>query len=230
MWIFIVTYARSGSTLLQGLLNTSSDIHVTGENGNFLYKIYEAWDAIERHKVIAGRNVKRTSVHPFYGIDWMSSEIFDRHIRALARELIMASCPKEKTPLSLGFKEIRYPYVDDLKGYLLFLAKCFDSSTFIFLTRALHDVSNSVLFDNLTDSERAALVESFARFERDCIQVAKKLSNSIFLDYNDLVSDQSALVSKLNECGIKLDEDAVAAALEIPHSYATTARADDRTC
>ena len=40
--IIIVTYGRSGSTLLQGLLNASPEILVKGENMNYFYHIFKS--------------------------------------------------------------------------------------------------------------------------------------------------------------------------------------------
>src|SRR5687767_11745676 len=61
--IFIVTYGRSGSTLLNGVLNAIPGVCVRGENDNTLFRIYNALLAAEE-------TVKRAApvpTHPWYG-------------------------------------------------------------------------------------------------------------------------------------------------------------------
>jgi hypothetical protein len=39
--LFIVTYGRSGSTLLQGILNSTPGVLIRGENRGISYKLHE---------------------------------------------------------------------------------------------------------------------------------------------------------------------------------------------
>ncbi|MDM4723512.1 hypothetical protein QTQ03_29485 [Micromonospora sp. WMMA1363] len=47
-FVFIVTYARSGSTLLAGILNSLPGYRICGENYNALYRLYQADTAIAK--------------------------------------------------------------------------------------------------------------------------------------------------------------------------------------
>src|SRR5471032_449985 len=48
--LFIVTYGRSGSTLLQGLLNAIPGYRIYGENGGYLTALHGAYEAlVEAH-------------------------------------------------------------------------------------------------------------------------------------------------------------------------------------
>ena len=45
--VLIVTYGRSGSTLLQGILNSIEGCLIRGENDNFCFALYQAHQSIK---------------------------------------------------------------------------------------------------------------------------------------------------------------------------------------
>ena len=45
-YIFIVTYAKSGSTLLQSLINAAPGVDIKGENTNALYHLYKSYASL----------------------------------------------------------------------------------------------------------------------------------------------------------------------------------------
>ena len=45
-FLFVVTYGRSGSTLVQGLLNAMPGVLVRGENNLFVLPLFRSWDAL----------------------------------------------------------------------------------------------------------------------------------------------------------------------------------------
>jgi hypothetical protein len=55
--VFIVTYGRSGSTLLQSMLQTIPGIHLSGENYGALLKLREVSSCAVRMKQIWGQKV-----------------------------------------------------------------------------------------------------------------------------------------------------------------------------
>ena len=56
--ILIITYGRSGSTLLQGILNSISGVLVRGENANMCYHVFYAYQAILEAKKFGFKNTK----------------------------------------------------------------------------------------------------------------------------------------------------------------------------
>src|SRR5688572_12425519 len=47
-YVFVVSYGRSGSTLLMGLLNAIPGYRIRGENYNTLYRLYQADAAVAK--------------------------------------------------------------------------------------------------------------------------------------------------------------------------------------
>ena len=105
-FLFVVTYARSGSTLLQGILNAAKHIHCTGENGDFLHGLFLAYKTLEDTQSQIGKNLQRAVTEPFFGIDYMELDDFRDAIRHLIEKMVMASCSPDKNPQYLGIKEI----------------------------------------------------------------------------------------------------------------------------
>src|SRR5580698_4461108 len=65
--LFVITYGRSGSTLLQGLLNALPGYRVHGENGGFLTKLLGAHEALtDAHAHLANPAVDRHR-NPWFG-------------------------------------------------------------------------------------------------------------------------------------------------------------------
>src|SRR5436190_1068738 len=103
-FVFIVTYGRSGSTLLQRVLQTIPDSCIRGENNAVLYPLFQAWRKLSVAKTKYG--MKRTfPKHPWWGIDRVKEDVFARRIAQVFVDTVIR--PPSGVRL-LGFKEIRY--------------------------------------------------------------------------------------------------------------------------
>lgn len=67
--IFIVTYGRSGSTLLQTVLQSIPGAHILGENNNIMFHLWRAFGAARGAKVAWGPKGSEKAHHPWYGAD-----------------------------------------------------------------------------------------------------------------------------------------------------------------
>src|SRR5690606_768941 len=74
-YLFIVTYGRSGSTLLMSILDTLPGFCIRGENGGVLYDLFtfhtKATNAREKW---SGRKPLEP-LHPWYGIDGYPEQV-----------------------------------------------------------------------------------------------------------------------------------------------------------
>ena len=70
--ILIITYGRSGSTLLQGVLNNNEGVIIWGENNNMCYHMFKAYKAILKSKKQNGKFKN----NPFYGSELLDAELF----------------------------------------------------------------------------------------------------------------------------------------------------------
>ncbi|WP_238368604.1 sulfotransferase family protein [Mesobacterium pallidum] len=143
-YVFIVTYGRSGSTLLQNLLNAIPGFEIRGENNNALLHIARAWEALDSSQTLArlreaGEPTDQT--HPWFG----GELIHPPHVaRAMVRGFVNTVLkPSDDTRVS-GFKEIRFHAAgEEFEMYLDFIYRFFPNVKFIFNTRDKDAVAQS---------------------------------------------------------------------------------------
>ena len=132
-YVFVMTYGRSGSTLLMGLLNTIPGYLIRGENDDalrFLYDFHRT--CVERSNFWPVERV-RMRTDPFYGIGDFPPAASIAGTRRLAVETLLR--PKADTRVT-GFKEIRWWRHDDLDAYVAWLREVFPGARFLVNTRS----------------------------------------------------------------------------------------------
>ena len=135
-YVFIVTYGRSGSTLLQNLLNHIDGYCIRGENNNTLAHIARAWDAVDHSQVMRGlRKDGRTTGcgDPWYGGEHPVPKRYGQQLaNVFVREILQ---PPPGTRVA-GFKEIRFHRDPGFfPRYMTFLRRFFPRARFVFNTR-----------------------------------------------------------------------------------------------
>ncbi|MEP6967063.1 MAG: sulfotransferase [Pseudomonadota bacterium] len=142
--LFVVTYGRSGSTLLQGLLNAIPGYRIYGENGGFLTKLHGAYEALvdaNRHLAKPANDNHR---HPWFGSSRYDRPTLNTQFHAFADGILF--CPTAAPDVRVfGFKEIRYHDLgnEKLAAFLDFLRQIYPNSVIIFNTRRVEDVLRS---------------------------------------------------------------------------------------
>ena len=215
--VLIVTYGRSGSTLLQGILNNIDGVLVRGENNNFIYGLYEAYK-----KLIDTRNYEDITQpnNSWYGAGEINLELFLHDCQNMVRNILLADKKNDKNILCYGFKEIRYFEVyqqqKDIADYLNFLAKIFPTPAFIFNIRNLDDVLKSGWWANTDRAEsRSELMKLETAFHN-----YKKThpENTFIISYEEVVSQSNNFQLLFNFLGAKYPEN-IDKILLTPHSY-----------
>jgi hypothetical protein len=207
-YVFIVTYGRTGSTLLQKLLNTMDGVYVAGENHNVLRGLYEAWRNAGVTRLQFGGG------HQAVGDPWHGAMMVDPD--AFARQLAEAFVANVLRPPRgsriVGFKEIRY-LTPDLAEQLDFMAQAFAPAKFVFNRRNVDAVSQSGWW---RDADHQKLGADVARF--DAITTAWAAANpgtSVRLDYDEWTADASSLRSVYALLDTPFDAKAAAAVLAV---------------
>lgn len=162
--IFIITYGRSGSTLLQTVLQSVPGAHIIGENGNILAPIWQAFRKAKGTKATWSARGSAEPTHPWHGADNFRPEAFAaRMVKSFVDELLRPPA----TARWIGFKEIRYAeFGDDLPRYLDFMARHFKNAVFVFNTRDAESVSKSGWWRTKDHDEVVAMVRGQdARFK-----------------------------------------------------------------
>jgi hypothetical protein len=214
--VFIITYGRSGSTLLQGLLNAIEGVLVRGENGNFVFNLFEAYEAIvlakEKHP-----NVTTNTAKPWYGLHEIDLDAIIKDLRKIVLRALMSDQEQDDSIQCVGFKEIRYPTTDEkLEGYLDFLSMLFPKSAFIFLRRDLDQVQRSAWW-RFKDPE---WVRSYlGAFEERVQKYATGRSDYYTIHYDDIVETNETLKGMYTFLGAPYIEADVLETLSTPHSY-----------
>lgn len=107
-YVFVLTYGRSGSTLVQGLLNTLPGALVRGENDFFVLPLFRSWQTLrqvrnKQHQAAAQKGLQSA----FYGLDETDPDAYAVQAGELvSRQLYGAVDPA--TVDVLGFKEVHW--------------------------------------------------------------------------------------------------------------------------
>lgn len=210
-YVFIVTYGRSGSTLLMSLLNTIPGYRINGENNNALYRLYQADAAIARaHRDHSGGD-HRSTRGAWYGMPRVEPRKF-RH-ELVDSFVTHVLCP-EPGDRVLGFKEIRYTKSDmpDLSGFLDFLRDAFPGSKIIFNHRDVADTARSSWWAR---SERSLDKLKVADARLSAVPADGRHFHFYYDEIDDGLDNIRALFEFLDEA---VDEPAVRRVLNTRHS------------
>ncbi len=221
--ILIITYARSGSTLLQGLLNSIPGCLIRGENNNLVFDFFQGYKKLIHNKQKKYNQINPTN--PWYGASLPDEELFLSHIRHMVHDLLLADKLSNPDISCYGFKEIRYIKInDELVEYLDFLNKVFPKVAFIFNTRNVDDVINSgkQVFQGWKQKDaediRATLYETEQLFK----QYAQSHHNCFQIRYEDVIANNNKVCELFKFIGAEYSVEKIDGILKVPHSYAPT--------
>jgi hypothetical protein len=218
-YVFIVTYARSGSTLLQGILNSIPGYLVRGENRQVMRHLWEFHRAAVQERARQRRSQEKRGLEPgshnstnaFFGIDQYPVKHSLAAVRGLALDTLMRPEPDTRVT---GFKEVRWGD-EDVAEYVEWLRKVFPGARFVVNTRDLDDVSRSKLW-----AEDPAARTELASVESRLLSLAGSLGDAAFhVHYDDYVADPARLEPLFAWLGERYDEPRVRAVMETRHSY-----------
>lgn len=147
-YVFVVTYGRSGSTLLMNLINSADGCCIRGENNNALYGLYQSYAALNDAVTSEAKSKnahKPTS--PWFGLSAINTgDYVDGLIETFTQEVLRPQAGDRV----IGFKEIRHSAANmpDFQGYMTFLTTRFPQAKIVFNHRNLDDVSKSKWWAN----------------------------------------------------------------------------------
>ncbi len=218
--VFVVSYGRSGSTLLQGLLNAIPGYRIYGENAGFLFKLQNSYDAIlSAHRHLANPKNDNES-QPWFGSSRFDEESVTLEFRRFVESLLFQS-PFDHSHRVFGFKEIRFNDVqhETLESYIRFVRRLFPNAAIIFNTRRLEDVLRSGWWrSNSWDG----LPSQLSEFDNFCNNYSKANADyAIHVTYDELIlSDRREVRRLLDFLGEALEEEELDRVFRANHSYA----------
>lgn len=207
-YVFIVTYGRTGSTLLQKLIGEMPGVYMAGENHDCLRGVFEAWRDAVILKERYGWGFQAAD-HPWHGAHVADP---DGYARAMAAAFVAHILKPPRGARTVGFKEIRY-LTPDLRDYLLFIDRFLAPATFVINTRSIDEVSRSAWWK---DADHDQLAADVARFEAitDAL-VAEFPDRFVKLDYARWTRDPEALRPLHAMLSAPFNRDRVAATLAV---------------
>ena len=216
--VFIVTYGRSGSTLLQGLLNSIDGMLIRGENNNFVFGLFNSYERLSTAIAERGSNAGRaTSTNPWYGIGQIDQDAFLSDMRNMVTRVLVSDYGGTEAVKCIGFKEIRYPDItDDLSKYLEFLSQIFPKSGFVVLSRDLEQVKQSAWWRK---EDPAWVTEYLSSCENELRAYGADRNDFFFLDYQDVLEAGQKLRDLFTFLGAPYVEADIERILSIRHSY-----------
>lgn len=207
-YLFVVTYGRSGSTLLQTVLQSIDGYFIRGENENVLYSIFEAWKRAREMRQRFDTTRPVPGHGPWYGADEVGAQEFAaRMVDAFVAEVIR---PPENARVA-GFKEIRYGDLaeHELEEYLEFIRHFFPQSRFVFNMRNADDVARSGWWKNMKpDVVKNMVARNDAVFKRFA---ARHDAICHLMQYEDYTRAETGFRPLFDFLGEEMDEAAVKA-------------------
>jgi hypothetical protein len=210
-YVFIVTYARSGSTVLQKILGSIDGFYVAGENGGSLFGLFQSYQAARAARVEQGNEPRRDLGDPWRGIDRIDPE---RYGRALADVFVNEIIQPPPNARVIGFKEVRYfDCLDVLDELLAFMQRAFAPSLIVFNKRNATAVAQSAWWRSFSTPELVTEIERFDRLMEAYVE--RHRADALIVDYDEYCRDVQALGPLFERLGEPFNPTAVRAVFDV---------------
>lgn len=217
-YVWIVTYGRSGSTLLQGVLNSIPGYLIRGENGQVLRNLYEFHREASAQRTRRRRWMNHNEgydelpvTHPFYGIDKYPQSTIRLDVRRLFVDNVLGPEPDTRV---IGFKEVRW-LDEDTPEFVAWIDFFFPGSRFVINTRAIDDVARSGWW-----GEREGSRDELARVDAMLRQLVTELGDAAYhVHYDDYCDNPEALAGLFDWLGEEFDAERVRQVMAVRHSF-----------
>ena len=198
---------------------------IKGENRNFCFGLFKAWQSLNETREHYKDMGTDTPTHPWFGAHQLDPDGFLQGIRPMIKHQLLGQ-EAEDTNIVYGFKEIRYlDHLDELKAYLLFLQTVFPNPAFIFNIRNHQDVVRSAWWKQMDPHKAKTLLE---KTESAFMDFAREHDNAYVNRYETILKGVAGVEDLLSFLGAKLDGRLVEEALATRHGFklSNTVRAE----
>lgn len=212
-YVFIATYGRSGSTLLQGVLNSAPNVLVRGENAGAPVLLWRYHRRLMRHQKRVTRKRALTPRHPWFGVDGYPEELGIESIRRLVTDTLLR--PDKDTRL-VGYKDIAWPRSRrELVQYVQFLEQVFPGARIVVNTRDISATARSGWW-----AKNPAASAQIQQMHDALMFLLEEMPESTYhVHYDDYVADPGRLAGLFEWLDLDFDRARVDAVMAVKHSY-----------
>jgi hypothetical protein len=205
--LFVVTYGRSGSTLLMNLLNSIPGYRIFGENGDVagsLMKFQQNASHFDpqKHKIVP-------ATEPWFGFEKFTRANYAAGCRRLMDSFLLAD-ENPGTVRSYGFKEIRYSPAD-VRAKIDFLRLLYPQAGFILNKRDAEQVVRSKFMTQTPIEEIRQMNAIFG-------QIGQNRDYCFLIDYRDVTGCTERLGKMFEFLGETFDLERCKQVLSVRHS------------
>ena len=204
-YIFIICAGRSGSTVLQNMLNSDPNIVIRGENNNFFFHAFKANESLIEFDRGSDNPAK-----PWFGFRHFKANKYKKCIREVGIQFLIGN--KEPSLIkTIGFKEIRLFHIFNsdkkqslytnkytsrkslLLKYMRFMNQIFPGNKTIFLARDPSEIVKSGWWAKAKNHNR--IKHDLTTFQETCFEIAQS-TNSPYINYNSLRNQDLAAIKR----------------------------------
>jgi hypothetical protein len=181
--LFIVSYGRTGSTVLTGIVNAIPGYIIRGENADLTGHLMAIADDLRPHAT--RRPTKPTE--PWFGGEFYTDAMLDGAFRQFVDRILLGPAPPAGVRC-YGFKEVRYT-VDTVEAKVAFLERLFPGAGFLYSVRDSKRVARSEFQNGVEVDYFEAAREKFANLA--------ERPNGFLVSHDELVTDPDGLLPRL---------------------------------
>ena len=204
----MLTYGRTGSTVLQAALNEADGVCVRGENHGAVNHLRRAYDSAVRTRGEHGGADASGTDDPWFGAHLVELDGLLEHLR---RTLIEGFLRPPSGTRVVGFKEIRhttdhFETLEDLLGYALFLDRLLPGVRFVVNTRNVEDTSRSSWWRD--DPRSGGVLEESRRWLLDLPALLEERlgpGRVVVMEYDEWKGRPESLLGMLEQLGLRAD-------------------------
>lgn len=159
-YVFVVTYGRSGSTLVQGMLNVMPRTLVRGENGFYVQHLFRACASAGEIRQKRKGAAAKSPTNAFFGINALTRARFVRNAQRLVVGGMLGG-EDEKDYDRLGFKEVEWHHLasDEIEPFFAWLEEVCPGAKYVLNTRDVETVLGSGFWQRRDTDESVAAIE-----------------------------------------------------------------------
>jgi hypothetical protein len=191
-YVFVVAYRRSGSTLVQGLLNALPRTLVRGENYLYLLWLYRAWADVRRAQGEYGHlSARRGTRSAFHGIEEVNLDDFVASARELAVKQLLGTTPRRDVD-RLGFKEVLWHRIEpgETEDFFGWFDQVFPGARYLLTRRDREVAVSSGFWRKLDPADAMRAIERAEEIQQHLLE--SRPDRTLAVQYERLTSDDRA--------------------------------------